>query len=88
MIRISIIIMSGLFVAACGSTEETSTTTASNQPWGEDEGDLICEYEATVGSRIGKRTCRTQEQIDAQREAGQDAVERWGKELDPLTKVN
>jgi hypothetical protein len=41
----------------------------------EDEGDLVCRYERTVGSRIGKRICRTEREIEAERQAGQETLE-------------
>ena len=37
---------------------------------------IVCRYEKTIGSRIGKRTCRTKAEDKAARVAAQEALER------------
>ena len=73
-----------LMISACAGTSEQPAVNqqANAQPWGSDEGDLVCRYERTIGSRIGSRVCRTQEEIRAEKEAGQEALEDWAFELD------
>ena len=39
-----------------------------------DDDKLICEMERPVGSNIPKRVCRTQAQIDRERETAQDTM--------------
>ena len=51
------------------------------------EEEIVCRYEKTVGSRLGKRVCRTKSQREAERIAGQEALERNAKMLDPEIKI-
>ncbi len=98
MITKSPIVLVLLALSACSSTGDTSTQTASDpeattvsvsdskskaKALPPDEGDLVCRYEKTIGSRIGRRVCRTEAQNVAAREDAQEALERYSKELDP-----
>ena len=90
MIKISAIVLASLALSACASTGETSpppagepetvtTAAASNsesrgQVLPPDEGDMICRFEKTINSRIGRRVCRTESQEQAAREAAQAAL--------------
>lgn len=96
MIKFSALILAFLAISACSSTGDTSapagdseTTTVAasdSKPRGQvlppDEGDMICRYEKTINSRIGRRVCRTESQEVAAKEAAVEALERYTKELD------
>ena len=59
------------FLSACtGKPDSTQKALASN------EDGKICKYEKTTGSRIGTKICRTQQQIDIEKEKAQDAMKR------------
>ena len=99
MIKFSAIILASLALSACASTGETSppaagesetVTTAAvsksesrGQVLPPDEGDMVCRFEKTVNSRIGRRVCRTESQEEAATEAAKEALERYQRELDP-----
>jgi hypothetical protein len=51
-----------------------SAPAAASKPTASDDDKLICEMERPVGSNIPKRVCRTQAQIDREREAAQDKM--------------
>ena len=74
--------------AAAAGGEEVDEAAMRTALTAEDEGDLVCRYERTVGSRIGKRVCRTQAQVQAEREAGEAALDRYAYELDEDRKVS
>jgi len=91
MTRFSAIALAMLITSACSSLEPQASEPAAEpeitgDPVSEsnsraktlpsDEGDLICRYEKTIGSRIGTRVCRTQAAEQAAREAAQEALER------------
>ena len=57
-------------LGAC-SSQPTDGATASA-----DTSKKICKYEKNTGSNIGKRVCRTPEQIEAERKASQELVKR------------
>jgi hypothetical protein len=82
MARITLSLASVLLLAsACA----TSTAPASKAPVkaqsgaaatgvAADDQKLICQMERPVGSNIPKRVCRTQAQIDRERESAQDKI--------------
>jgi hypothetical protein len=51
-----------------------SAPAAVAKPTAQDDSKLICEVERPVGSNIPKRVCRTQAQIDREREAAQEKM--------------
>jgi hypothetical protein len=38
---------------------------------------IVCKKEAVAGTRIPKRVCKSQAQIDAEREVGRNATDEW-----------
>jgi hypothetical protein len=98
MIKSSAMILVSLALSACASTggtspspagePETVTTAAVSdsksrgQVLPPDEGDMVCRFEKTVNSRIGRRVCRTETQEEAAKEAAQEALERFRKQTD------
>lgn len=91
MLRFGAIVLGMLIISACSSTgqqspqpggdSETTSESVSDSKSGPrrlppDEGEVICRYEKTIGSRIGTRVCRTEAAERAAREAGQEALER------------
>ncbi len=54
----------------------------------ENEDEVICRYEKTINSRIGKRVCRTRAELAAAREAGQNALEEnaWRQDTDRIVE--
>ena len=103
MTRVFVIALAMLIAAGCSSTqpkepESAKAATAGGKEVDEaalraaltakDEGDLVCRYERTVGSRIGTRVCRTQAQEQAAQEAGREAIDRYAHELDEDRKVS
>ena len=41
---------------------------------------IVCKKEAVAGTRIPKRVCRSQAQIDAEREVGKNATDAWQRD--------
>ncbi len=102
MIRFSAIVIAMLIISACSSTRqhapepagdsETTNESVSDsdlraQALSSDEGGLVCRYEKTISSRIGKRICRTKAAEQAAREAGRKALERNAIRMDKDRKV-
>ncbi len=88
MIRITTI-FAALAISACSGTptaapEQSAGTETSSESVTLDElraemyeeEEIVCRFESTVGSRLGKRVCRTKSQREAERIAGQEALER------------
>ncbi len=57
-------------LGACSSQPKDGTTASA------DTSKKICKYEKSTGSNVGKRVCRTAEQIEAERKASQELVKR------------
>ncbi|MBB5205194.1 hypothetical protein HNQ51_002513 [Inhella inkyongensis] len=72
----SLILVAGLLscigLTACSSTQ--TTTVASGE--GANEEKVICDRETPTGTNLPKTRCRTKAQIDAERRASQDLVQR------------
>jgi hypothetical protein len=54
------------------STQKDGTAVAAAKT--DPDKTLICESETVTGTRIPKKVCRTQRQVDAEREAAEKAV--------------
>jgi len=54
--------------AQAGATQPAATTAIPEQK------KLVCQMERPVGSNIPRKICRTQEQIDRERDAAQDKM--------------
>ena len=52
--------------------DTTATASADNEPGSEE---LVCTYEPITGSRIRRRVCRTQQQIDQDHERASEFVD-------------
>ena len=70
-------------VGATSGLEEPSVVEA-----GAGDEQIVCRYEKTIGSRIGKRTCRTKAEDKAARVAAQEALERNAIRTDKDRVVN
>ena len=68
----------GMSIGVLASDERPPDATASPQSRAAAksayENQLICKMKTVVGSYIPKRTCRTQAQLDAERERAQRAL--------------
>jgi len=100
MTRLGTIVFVALAISACSSSlpaepEQTVSIEEPSEPTTVDglrakiyaEEEVICRYEKATGSRIGKRVCRTKSQSEAERIAGQKALERNAAMGDPETKI-
>lgn len=56
------------------SRAASAPAAAASKPTASDDDKLICEMERPVGSNIPKRVCRTQAQIDRERDAAQEKI--------------
>ena len=81
MARITLSLVSVLLLASACATSTAPAGTApvkaqSGAATGvaADDQKLICQMERPVGSNIPKRVCRTQAQIDRERESAQDKM--------------
>ncbi|KZN37261.1 hypothetical protein N474_07270 [Pseudoalteromonas luteoviolacea CPMOR-2] len=75
MIPISLAIA---LLAGCNSTTSTENQSATADQNTTADNGLICSREARTGTRFGKRTCRTQEQIDRQEEEAKRMLDSRG----------
>ncbi len=68
--------LSILASAACGyATANESDAAQVDQPAKSDGTDkLVCKSEPVIGSNIKKKTCKTQKQVDEEREASQSSM--------------
>ena len=98
MIKLSAVLLASLALSACASTGGTSSPAAGesetitseavskSESRGKvvppDEGEMVCRYEKTVNSRIGRRVCRTQAQEEAAQEDARVALERFQRQTD------
>ncbi len=100
MTRLGTIVFVTLAISACSSTppaepQQTVSVEESSQPATVDslraemyaEEEVVCRFEKTVGSRLGKRVCRTKSQREAEEIAGQKALERNAIMHDQETKI-
>lgn len=89
-VKLCCVVLSAIIVAACASEPKDRAEPsvgemlegAGLQPSefvvfvdDESEADLVCRFEKTVNSRIGKRICRTKAQLIADREEAKAAIE-------------
>ncbi len=92
MYKMIIALSLGALLAGCGSTNNTTTSDISRTnvvkandiekargeaPDGslEKEG-YICRTERPLGTRFGKKTCRTPQQVEADKQAAKDSLPR------------
>lgn len=73
-IAFSILVAAALGTTARGDDTANQTTAAARSSY---STKLICKREAVTGSMIPKRVCKTQEQIDREREA----LKQYGDEM-------
>ncbi|MCF2857544.1 hypothetical protein L1286_08690 [Pseudoalteromonas sp. SMS1] len=78
MIPLSIAIA---LLAGCNATGPTDSQDATAENKVAAENGLICTREARTGTRFGKRTCRTQEQIDRQEEEAKRMLDTRGNSV-------
>ncbi|MBQ4812178.1 hypothetical protein A7985_17925 [Pseudoalteromonas luteoviolacea] len=67
-----------VLLAGCNSTTSTDSNNAAVDNNATANNGLICSREARTGTRFGKRTCRTQEQIDRQEEEAKRMLDSRG----------
>ena len=65
-----------ILAGACGyATANESDAAQVDQPAKSDGADkLVCKSEPVIGSNIKKKTCKTQKQVDEEREASQSSM--------------
>ena len=68
-VQLALALASITVLAGCAGNSGKSGKFAKTE-----EGDKICRFEKTTGSHIGSKVCRTQAQIDAEKEAAQQAL--------------
>ncbi len=61
-------------VDAPANSGAASTATAQSD---DDDDRVICKREAALGTRLGKKVCRTKRQIDQDRELGQKQLDEY-----------
>ena len=92
MYKIIIALSLGALLAGCGSTNNATSSNISKTnvvkandieknrgaaPDGTAEKDgYICRTERPLGTRFGKKVCRTPEQIEAEKQAAKEALPR------------
>ncbi len=92
MYKIIIALSLGALLAGCGSTNNATSSNISKTnvvkandieknrgaaPDGTAEKDgYICRTERPLGTRFGKKTCRTPQQIEAEKQAAKEALPR------------
>ncbi|XOV88239.1 MAG: hypothetical protein ACFHX7_25335 [Pseudomonadota bacterium] len=69
VILLLVMVLSGCAALKEGRTTD-STATANNR------SDVVCVKEASVGSRIGTRVCRTARQIEQEEEAARRTLDQ------------
>jgi hypothetical protein len=65
-----------------------AATAMANVAWSDDtnvvtdpaKSKLVCKKETISGSRIPQRVCKSQAQLDAEREVGKNATESWQRD--------
>ena len=67
-LRVAIVLL-GAGVGGWAIANESDPTPLVEPAKSNDDGKLICKQEPVMGSNIKKKTCRTQKQLDEQREA-------------------
>ena len=60
-------------IATAAVAQESAPSTSSEAP--KPEQKLVCKKERSIGSQMVKRVCRTQAQIEAEREAARQGME-------------
>jgi hypothetical protein len=62
-----------LALAACGPSPKRPTTPVTSNAWVDEDSDdgdeLVCQDERMTGTNLSKVVCRTQEEIDEERNA-------------------
>ena len=92
MYKVIIALSLGVLLAGCGSTNNAATANVSKTnivkandiekkqgaaPDGTAEkAGFICKTERPLGTRFGKKSCRTPQQIEADRQAAKEALQR------------
>jgi len=92
MYKVIIALSLGVMLAGCGSTNNASSANVSKTnivkandiekkqgaaPDGTAEkAGFICKTERPLGTRFGKKSCRTPQQIEAEKQAAKDALPR------------
>jgi hypothetical protein len=66
-----------LAAAATATVAWSDDNTVTTDPA---QSKIVCKKEAVSGTRIPKRVCRSQAQIDAEREAGKTATDAWQRD--------
>ncbi len=93
MIRHSAIAIVVLIIAACSGTGPNAPESAGNADTSAGESasmqgdDIVCRREATIGSNMRKRTCRTRAADQEAREAAQDSLTRNAERTDETRTV-
>ena len=93
MNRHSAIALGVLIIAACSGTGPNAPESVGNADTVADESgsmkgdDIVCRREATIGSNMRKRTCRTRAADEAAREAAQDSLTRNAERTDETRTV-
>ncbi len=72
-LRVAIVLF-GVGVGGWAVADESDPTPPAETAKSNDDGKLICKKEPVMGSNIKKKTCRTQKQLDEQREASKSMV--------------
>jgi len=71
---ITLILLVTATLAGCAAEPDTMASDASDT--GKADEQLVCVRERQTGSHIPRKVCRTQAQVDAEREAAREATSR------------
>lgn len=75
--KLAVIGMVSLVMMGCNSTD--SVTTAQADTNAEEHDGVVCKLEKRVGSNMMTKVCRTAEERDAEREAAQEMMSKYGR---------
>ena len=75
MARFTMALCSMLLVSACAAPTRNPEASVASAAAGTEDDPVVCETVVRTGTRIAERTCMRKSQIDAQRQASQDALQ-------------
>ncbi|MBL52611.1 MULTISPECIES: hypothetical protein [Marisediminitalea] len=75
--KLAVIGMVSLVMMGCNSTD--SATTAKADTNADEHDGVVCKLEKRVGSNMMTKVCRTAEERQAERDAANEAMTRYGR---------
>tara|TARA_Y100001933_G_C18756513_1_gene462139 strand:- start:21 stop:290 length:270 start_codon:yes stop_codon:yes gene_type:complete len=75
MARFTLAFCSMLLIGACAAPNRSPEGNVASAAAGTDDDPVVCETVIRTGTRLSERSCMRKSQIDAQRQASQDALQ-------------